>query len=670
MYITSEFMPPLVERKILLPLDEMIQRDDVNTSMFLPQTVSFLRFDGNLYAYPIHFSTDALFYNKRIFDECKVPYPDESWTWETFRDAATSMTLDRNRDGRVDVFGTLVPEWQLLIGGFGGRVMDEKNERIAINNPKSIAAMRYGLSMFGKQAPTAAQAMDTNDMQMFANGRLAMFVGRTWQLPQLTKTMEDTPWDVAPLPRGEKRYCLVAVGGNCIARGSRNPEAAWKFVKFYSSLEGQKLLGIQKNCTPALEELAHSTDYFLSPPPASIQVFVDAVEYAGKMIPDKSWTTEFGARVYQPALERLRSNLGVYKPEQALAEVQREGNALIDRYARESAQRGEIIPGADTTSFLIRLMLGLMAVGVVVVGIVARANRRYWEGYMFIGLWMVGFILFTLGPVLASLYLSFCRYDLLSTPKWVGLGNVRELFADPVFLRSLGNTLYYCAFTVPLSLVFSLGLAMLLNTKLRGTYTFRAIYYLPALTSGVAISLLWRWIFNPQLGLFNSFLGFLGIQGPEWLTSPMWAMPAIIIMSVWCSLGGPMLIYLAGLQGIPQHLYEAADLDGASRWQSFRHVTIPMLSPAIFFNLIMAIIGSFQVFTTVFVMTSNSAASLEPGGPANSTMVYVLYLYQTGFRYLSMGKACAMAWILFLIILALTLWNYRVSRKWVHYDQV
>jgi multiple sugar transport system permease protein len=319
-------------------------------------------------------------------------------------------------------------------------------------------------------------------------------------------------------------------------------------------------------------------------------------------------------------------------------------------------------------------MLVLIAAGIAALVVFAGRNRRYWEGYGFIGLWLVGFVLFTVGPVLASLYLSFCSYDLFTPPRWTGFANLAELstelFTGGLFKDSLANTLYFAAFTVPLSLVFSLGLAVLLNNKVRGIYAFRVIYYLPALTSGVAISLLWRWIFNPELGLFNSFLGFVGIKGPEWLTSVYWAMPAIIIMSVWGALGGPMLIYLAGLQGIPSQLYEAADIDGASRWQKFLNVTIPMLTPSIFFNLIMAIIGSFQVFTTVYVMTKNTAASMEPGGPANATMVYVLYLYQTGFRYLYMGKACAMAWILFLIILGLTMLNSYFSKKWVHYDQV
>ncbi|MGC8740755.1 MAG: extracellular solute-binding protein [Candidatus Sumerlaeaceae bacterium] len=668
MYITTEFIAPLVEKRILEPLDPYIERDHIDMGMFIPSTIEGLKVGGGLYAYPIHFSVDLLFYNKRLFDERGVSYPDETWTWQTYRDAATSLTIDRNRDGQPEVFGCMQVDWQLIVKSFGGRIFDPKRYRFVNDSREALQAFAFNSSLQGKQAPSAAQAMDTTDMQLFSNGRVAMFVGRTWQLPQIIKTMRD-PWDIAHVPKGKQRTCILNVGGNCIAAGSPHKEAAWKFVKFYSSPEGQRLLGVQKNCTPAVRELATSPDFFLSPPPPSLRVAVDAADYAsGRLYPDDAWAPEFYARVWQTTVDQFRMTSPI-TPEAALARIVRAGNALIESHEREKAECGPVQPGADTTSFLIRLMLTLMAIGAMALLGLARTNRRYWEGYAFVAPWLVGFVLFTLGPVLASLYLSFCRYDLLTPPKWVGLRNIVELVTDPVFWISLKNTLYYSALVVPGTLVMSLGLAMLLNTGVRGTTFFRAVYYLPALTAGVATSLLWRWIFNPQLGLFNMFLNWVGLPGPEWLTSPRWAMPAIIIMSIWGGVAGPMLIYLAGLQGIPQHLYEAAAIDGASRWQMFRHVTLPMLSPTIFFNLIMAIIGSFQVFTTVFVMTANTAASQEPGGPANSTMVYVLYLYQTGFRYLAMGKACAMAWILFLIILGLTLWNYRMSQRWVHYDQ-
>lgn len=669
MYIGSEMLPQMVGKHALIPMNDWISRDSVDMSLFFPKIVKSLTFDDKIYAYPIHYSTNALFYNKKLFDEKGVSYPDENWTWDDYRNAAMKLTIDRNGDGKPEVWGCLTPDSQVLIRSFGGKICSDDTSKIIVNNPGALNAIKYLYSLLGKCAPLAAQVQDTNEMQLFTNDKVAMFLGRTWQLPQIIKTMpEDSPWDIAPTPKGVIRFSAIGVGGNCIARGCKNPEAAWKFVKFYSSLEGQKLLGVQKNCAPALIELCSSPQYFLSAPPQSIKVFLDAAEYSDRPLPDSDWSNEFSSRVWEPVMEQIRTQ--TITPENAVKQWEKSGNAYLDKWRQEVEIRKKADFTGDTTAFLFRFMMILMVVGLMVVIWFARTNKKYWEGYLFIAPWIIGFIIFTLGPVMASLYLSFTKYDMLSMPQWVGIMNFTDLFKDKLYLTSLYNTFYYALFQVPASLIFALILAMLLNHKLKGIYTFRAIYYLPAITSGVAISLLWRWLFNPDLGLINSILGSLGIPGPGWLTSPTWAMPAIIIMSVWGGTGGAMLIYLAGLQGIPEQLYEAANLDGANNWQKFRNVTLPMLSPTIFFNLIMSIIGSFQVFVTIFVMTSNAGSSIEPGGPVNSTLVYVLYLYRIGFRYLNMGSACAMAWILFIIILALTMLNFWLSKRWVNYDQV
>lgn len=290
-------------------------------------------------------------------------------------------------------------------------------------------------------------------------------------------------------------------------------------------------------------------------------------------------------------------------------------------------------------------------------------ERVQWEGYLFIAPWLIGFVLFTLGPILISLYLSMTKWDLLRPqPQWVGLNNYRDLFHDPDFFISLQRTLYYTGVSVPLGMAGSLGVAMLLNRKAPGISIFRTIYYLPAVTSSVAMFLLWRWLLNPEFGLVNYALhGLLRTpQGwPGWLSDPTWAMPALILMNLWY-LGGGMIIYLAGLQGIPEHLYEAAELDGAGAWRKFTAVTVPMLTPTIFFNLVMSVIGSFQVFTQAYVMTQ--------GGPAKATLFYVLLLYQQAFDFLRFGYASAMAWILFVVIAALTAVNFKLAPKWVHYE--
>ncbi len=269
--------------------------------------------------------------------------------------------------------------------------------------------------------------------------------------------------------------------------------------------------------------------------------------------------------------------------------------------------------------------------------------------------------------MLASFYMSFTSWTMLSPPKWVGLENYTTLATgDPLFYTSIYNTVYYVIFSVPLGMVVSLLLALLLNQKVKGISILRTVFYLPSVTNLVAISVLWVWIFNPEFGLLNSVLRTISIEGPYWLQSETWSKPSLILMSLW-SVGGGMIIYLAALQGIPQQLYEAAELDGANIWHKLKSITIPMLTPAIFFNLIMSIIGSFQVFTQAYVMTQGKSPGTE-GGPANSTLFYVLYLYKKAFQQFKMGYASAMAWVLFLVILVLTLIQFKLSKRWVYYE--
>ncbi|RIK28945.1 MAG: ABC transporter permease [Chloroflexi bacterium] len=280
--------------------------------------------------------------------------------------------------------------------------------------------------------------------------------------------------------------------------------------------------------------------------------------------------------------------------------------------------------------------------------------------YLFLTPWLLGFVLFTIGPILASAALSFTQYDIVTPPRAIGVANYHDLFAsDRLFGVSLYNTEYYVLFFVPLQIALSLALALLLNLPVHGIPIYRTMFYIPSIVPAVANSILWIWIFQPQWGLLNYGLSLLGVEGPLWLSSVEWSKPSLILMSLWGS-GGSMIIFLAGLQGIPQHLYEAAELDGANRWRRFWHVTLPMLTPTTFFVLVLGVIGSFQVFTQAYIMTG--------GGPANSTLFYMLYLYRRAFVFQNMGYASAMAWILFVIIFLLTVVQFAAARRWVYYE--
>jgi len=286
--------------------------------------------------------------------------------------------------------------------------------------------------------------------------------------------------------------------------------------------------------------------------------------------------------------------------------------------------------------------------------------------YACVAPWVLGFMFFTFGPMLLALVLSFTKWDVLTPPVFVGLGNyIYALTTDPNVGHSLQITITYTVFQVPLRLITALFLAMLLNEATRGVSFFRTAFYLPSIVSSVAAAVLFSWIFNPVYGPINGLLGLFGVQGPAWFQDPNYALTGLIIMSPW-GVGGEMLIFLAGLKGIPKSLYEAAEIDGAGRLARFFNVTLPMLSPTLFFNLVMAIIGSFQTFDTAYVISSGHAQTA--GGPLGATLFYVIYLYQQAFGGQQMGYASALGWILFIIIMILTLLVLRSSNVWVYYE--
>jgi multiple sugar transport system permease protein len=300
---------------------------------------------------------------------------------------------------------------------------------------------------------------------------------------------------------------------------------------------------------------------------------------------------------------------------------------------------------------------------------------KTWEaitGWLFAMPWILGFLVFTAGPMLFSLYASFTKYNVIKDPVWIGLQNFDQIFNhDPYFWKSLGNTFWMVALKVPIVTVISIGIAMLLNMDLPGEKFFRTIIYLPNVLSGVAAVFLWQWILAPG-GLFNRGLSTVGIEGPAWFTDPSWTKPGMIIMGLWW-IGGNVVIYYAGLKGIPQQLYEAAQIDGASAWGKTRYITLPLLSPTIFFEVVTGIIGTFQIFTTAFIIATSRGGNPALGGPDGSLLFYVFYLYNRAFGRvgpagLQMGYASALAWILFVIILLITVIQLQLSKRWVYYE--
>jgi multiple sugar transport system permease protein len=306
--------------------------------------------------------------------------------------------------------------------------------------------------------------------------------------------------------------------------------------------------------------------------------------------------------------------------------------------------------------------------GILPKGKLARKEALWF--WFFVSPFIIGFILFTGGPILASAYLSFTQYNIASPPQWIGLQNYERLVADEIFWKSLQVSAYYTFLSVPLGIIASLSVAIILNQKIPLQGFLRTMYYLPSVVTGVALALLFQWLLNPSFGIVNYFFlslvgpnGIipLGLEAPRWFFDPNWVIPGFVLLSLW-GLGAPMLIYLAGLQGVPSALYEAALIDGANAWQRLRNVTLPMISPVILFTFITGIIGSFQVFTQAYIISGGT------GGPNYASMFYVLYLYLNAFRRYRMGYASAQAWILFIIVLVLTIIALRWSRRAVHYE--
>ncbi|MCL6429911.1 MAG: sugar ABC transporter permease [Anaerolineae bacterium] len=291
----------------------------------------------------------------------------------------------------------------------------------------------------------------------------------------------------------------------------------------------------------------------------------------------------------------------------------------------------------------------------------SRGWLRRWVGLAFVAPWLLAFVAFDAIPIFSGFYHSFTDWSITGSPtRFVGLANYREAFTrDPLFWKAVTNTLYYIGFSVPIGIVTAFSVALLLNRRIRGTTLYRTIYYLPSVVPTVAATIVWTFIFETRRGILNWVLEFLHLPIVRWLSDPAWAKPALIIMSLW-GMGSSMVIYLAGLQGVPQELYEAAEIDGASGWQRLVGVTVPLMTPTIFFNLMMGLINAFQVFNSAFIMTG--------GGPFNATLFYMLHLYNHAFRYFRMGYAAALAVVLFVVVLTLTAIVNRTSDRWVYYS--
>ncbi|MFH1566546.1 MAG: extracellular solute-binding protein [Gemmatimonadota bacterium] len=648
-----------------------------------------------VYAVPNSTDDRALYYNEDLLvraglvDEEGRARPPRTWT--DLREYAVRLS-ERDGDGNLVRLG-FAPNygnsWLYIYGWLnGGRFMSADGRTCTLADPPIVAALEYMVEVYDalggiEQVEAFQSAFQSNEFDPFFTGKVAMKIDGNWLLKSIADYAPGLRFGVVPAPAPEGREPITWSGGFswALPRGGRHPEMAFELIRFLTTdrawqlrydVEARYAASRGRSYVPDMAPLprvnAAAYDRLVQGNPdlpdrirRAVPFFADLMEVSRfrPVTPVGQLLWDEHARAYDKAVRHT------YTPGEALGRGQRRVQAELDRiYSTASYPRVDWAYPIAALGMLAAAAAAWLACRRGGLRALRRTFRRgELTGYAFAAPWLLGLCLLTAGPIVVSVVYSFCRYDVLHPAEFVGLDNYRRLFLDdPLFYKSLANTAYMML-GVPLGMAAGLAIAMLLNTRVRGLQVYRTVYYLPAIVPMVAAALLWIWVLNPEVGLVNSLLRLSGIGSPpNWLQSSSWLLgskAAIILMGLW-SAGSGMVIWLAGLKGIPQHLYEAAEIDGASAWQQFRHVTLPMLSPYIFFNLIMGIIGTMQIFTQAYIMTQ--------GGPDDSTMFYAYYLFNNAFRYFRMGYASALAWILFLAILALTLVQLRLAPRWVHYE--
>lgn len=643
--------------------------------------------------------------------------------WKELEEMALAMT-EYDEAGRMRTIGFIPNygnSWLYLYGWqAGGEFMSDDGLTVTLNHPRITEALTFMKRIYDELggARTVYAFQDTfqgEELDPFIQGKVAMKIDGVWIMESLAFYGRDLNFGAAPPPMpqrelDEDRRPISWVGGwaYAIPSTAKEREGAWELIRFLASWRAHKIMEESQHFTyvsqgrpyiprqfPHRARNAWSFQRYIVENETLEPRFQEAMETFHGLLEDSRFrpVTPVGQKLWNAQIWAMEDALfGRRPPGEALAYynaiVQRDLDMILDPPEGRSIESwtwffwlyGFIMVGAATLVYLwdtrpgfrqrfalsrllspFRFMLGVeRVVPTQLEGKKGSYFRAEWKhGIICASPFLVGFTLFTGGPILFSIIVSFTSFDVLNPAVFTGLYNYTfMLFGDELFWISVYNTLFM-VIGVPLGMALGLGIAILLNLKVRGVAVWRTLFYLPSIVPVVAASILWIWIFNPESGLINATLARIGIEGPKWLQDPATSKWALILMGLWGA-GGGMIIWLAGLKGISESYYEAASIDGATTWQQFRYITLPMLTPYIFFNLVMGLIGTFQIFTQAFIMTA--------GGPVNSTLFYVYHLFNNAFRYLNMGYAAAMAWFLFLIVAIITAFQMKFANKWVHYE--
>ncbi len=684
-YLRPDLFPEFASLHLIAPLNDRFNKEPENwKSDFFPLVLNAFRYNletklvgdpkDTLYGLPKDFTPTVFYVNLDLFKAAGVRVPYDGWTWDEFEaDMKKISALGKGQS--TPIFGGCIQIWPDLLRDifwtFGGEFFGPDGFRdVAFDSPQAQAAMqmivRTRLIDRTVYNPTGVAK---DGAEVFFGGNIGCIgpLGR-WMSPRYS-SITQFKWDVVPVPYKDKPASQLFYTAWTMSSTTKHPDEAYQLLKYLCGTDGQidqARLGLG---VPCLKSVANSPD-FLSPPglpQINTKLFLNALSYSRlQQLPRE--TAEWTHIVTDKTNNAIQ--LGQVSTMQAAQDVKQAWLAVLDSPLQSKTwqpMRWTTILLASAVVFAtLILILWLRARGEAL-GAIDRAQQR--AGWTFIAPWLIGFIALALGPMIASLLLSFCKWNAMmpmSGAESVGTANYRQLFArDSLFWQSLKVTIYFVVIAVPVSQIAALAIALLMNSKVRAIEIFRTLYFVPSVVGGVALAVLWRQIFNNEYGVLNKllhpFAKLLHAQPPDWFgpDATRWGVPAFVIMGLW-GVGAGMIIYLAGLKGIPASLYEAATIDGAGPIRRLWNVTIPMLSPLIFYNLIMGIIGSFQIFTQAKVMTD--------GQPDNTTLFYVLYLYRQAFEFHNMGYASAMAWVLFLMILAITVMVFAGSKRLVYYE--
>lgn len=668
----------MMSKNALYPLDDLIKKDKFDIDDFYPSAIEQNVYNGKIYGLPWILSPNALYYNKKMLKKAGYSRPPK--THKELLEYSLKLTK-KDSKGKYTQLGYTdflynPNNFALYLWQEGGELVDPQTHKATFNSKEGLKALMF-MDKFIKREVGSTKNLQNftsnftgNIDDPFGKEVIAMRVDSPYKVSIYKKNFPNLDFGITYVPTSKNIASEIVGNSLIIPKTSKHVEAAWKFIKFATSKEQMSNVCYVGGRIPARKSAALSDKFYKDP---IYKGFIDQLDY-GKSIPIVPGWNEANASL---ARELEAFLTGKQTAQETLNKGEKEVNKII-------ASADEDVSSYPLVNW--KIIISIFVICLIIFLIIwtcytlKKAKTKYERDqvkdfYLFLLPWIIGFLVLTLGSVLASLIISFTKWDVLNPGHFVGFRNFTELFADQRFYQSIYVTFVYTILSVPLSIIFGLFISMILAKGIKGIAIFRALYYIPSIISGVATSVLWINIFAPN-GLLNNFLHLhvvpwfengklvwlsMSNNADGWLINPNFVIPAFVIMSVW-AVGSSMIIYLAAIQGVPEAIYEAADMDGASHTKQFFIVTLPLISPAIFYELITGIIFSLQMFTQAFILNNGT------GGPEDSGLFYGLYLYNNAFQYLNLGKASAMAWLLFIVVMIITFINFKLASKWVYYD--